>query len=213
MTRIFLVGDSPELAAAVLRQGGLRLSGQVPNLTFLLPLVRDCPADVLLITREGLDDWPPEQALPRLRALNPQLRLAVVLQPGEGAAGADWSFGPQTTPGQMLRAILAGPEPPGGPDSPLAGATGRPPEGLLRLFARSPAGETAGNSTAPIVDAGPPSRPAPAVVAFCGPKGGVGKTTLAANLAAALARDGARSVLLVDLSLRSADVGVHLDLL
>jgi pilus assembly protein CpaE len=50
------------------------------------------------------------------------------------------------------------------------------------------------------------------VVCVSGAKGGVGKTTLAVNLAVTLARDTARSVVLVDLDLPYGDVAMLLDL-
>jgi pilus assembly protein CpaE len=49
-------------------------------------------------------------------------------------------------------------------------------------------------------------------IAILGSKGGVGTTTIAANLAAALAADQDRSVLVIDLNLFLGDVGVHLGL-
>ena len=49
----------------------------------------------------------------------------------------------------------------------------------------------------------------PAAIAILGAKGGVGTTTVAANLAAALAHDNTRSVLLLDLNLFLGDVGLH----
>jgi pilus assembly protein CpaE len=46
-------------------------------------------------------------------------------------------------------------------------------------------------------------------IAILGAKGGVGTTTVAANLAAALTQDSERSVLLLDLNLFLGDVGLH----
>lgn len=57
--------------------------------------------------------------------------------------------------------------------------------------------------------------PAPAkgsVIAVYSPKGGVGCTTIAANLAVALAAKGKRAVAIVDLDLQFGDVGCVLDL-
>lgn len=50
------------------------------------------------------------------------------------------------------------------------------------------------------------------MVTIIGAKGGVGKTTVAANLAAAIALDTDRSVLLVDLDSRFGDLAVALDI-
>ncbi|MEP9365611.1 AAA family ATPase [Nocardioides sp. CN2-186] len=76
----------------------------------------------------------------------------------------------------------------------LAGAVARAEE--LRLALRGPAGA---------VQAG-------RVVTLFSPKGGVGKTTLAVNLALALADGGARRVCLVDLDLAFGDVAISMQL-
>jgi pilus assembly protein CpaE len=52
----------------------------------------------------------------------------------------------------------------------------------------------------------------PSMVAFFGPKGGSGTTTLAVNVAVALASTGQRSVALVDLDVQWGDVLSHLNL-
>jgi pilus assembly protein CpaE len=55
------------------------------------------------------------------------------------------------------------------------------------------------------------TRPA-AVIAVYSPKGGVGCTTIATNLAVALAHRGKSSVALIDLDLQFGDIGIALDL-
>lgn len=56
----------------------------------------------------------------------------------------------------------------------------------------------------------PPAGPGPQTVVCFGPKGGVGKTTLAVSLAALAAKARPGQVVLVDLDLTSADAAVHL---
>jgi pilus assembly protein CpaE len=58
----------------------------------------------------------------------------------------------------------------------------------------------------------PATRPS-TVITVWSPKGGVGKTTMAVNLAVALAEDGARRVCLVDLDLGFGDVAITMQLL
>ncbi len=54
--------------------------------------------------------------------------------------------------------------------------------------------------------------PAGTVLAVVGAKGGVGKSTLATNLGAAIARDTHHSVLLMDMDTRFGDIAIMLDL-
>jgi pilus assembly protein CpaE len=56
------------------------------------------------------------------------------------------------------------------------------------------------------------SRTGENVIAVVGQKGGIGKTTLATNIAAALARHGHRSTLIIDLDTRFGDVAVMMNL-
>jgi pilus assembly protein CpaE len=57
-----------------------------------------------------------------------------------------------------------------------------------------------------------PARPAPRLFTFFSSKGGVGTTTLAVDVAVALALKGSASVALVDMDLASGQVATHLDL-
>jgi pilus assembly protein CpaE len=81
------------------------------------------------------------------------------------------------------------------------------------LDAVLPAGDTGGAARCcrELVDASASGRRGRVVTVFAG-KGGCGKTTIAVNLAAALAEDPATRVCLVDLDLRSGDVAVTLGL-
>lgn len=66
-------------------------------------------------------------------------------------------------------------------------------------------------AAAPRTDAAP-AMPQGAVICVFGPKGGCGKTTIATNLAAALARTSPARVALVDLSTRFGDIALTYDL-
>lgn len=206
---VFLVGTAPPYLAAILAHPGLRLAGQVPRFTMMLPLLRDCPADVLLFSRSSLDGWPLDQAVPRVRDINPGLLLAVLL---DGAGDPphvemDWVFENGAVPEVVAAQLAAGPAGPAPPDPPAQEVI---QPGLLRLFARAP--QPSFPPTPAVPDEEPRMVP-PALLAVCGPKGGVGKTTVAVGLASILARLSRGSTALVDLDLQGADVGAHLDLL
>ena len=49
------------------------------------------------------------------------------------------------------------------------------------------------------------------IISVIGQKGGIGKTTTSTNIAAAIAREGSKSVLLIDLDTRFGDVAVMMD--
>jgi pilus assembly protein CpaE len=77
-----------------------------------------------------------------------------------------------------------------------------------RLNARADAGRPAAT---PMVAVPPPEFPS-RTVTVASPKGGVGKTTISANLAVALAKVAPMEVVLVDLDLQFGDVSTVLDL-
>ncbi len=76
------------------------------------------------------------------------------------------------------------------------------------VAARSRAAEPAVVDGAPVASEGPTGR----VISVVSPKGGVGKTTVATNLAVGLARTGHHSTVLVDLDVQFGDVASALDL-
>ena len=86
-----------------------------------------------------------------------------------------------------------------------------------RLVAQRPARFAAFRRTTPTRCASPPratipTAPTGSIIAVFGVKGGVGKTTLATNLAVALAQETSASVALVDLDVPFGDVALMLDI-
>ena len=90
-------------------------------------------------------------------------------------------------------------------------AIGRAGGGDIRALRQTAATEVGGFGR----DRGgpPPEVIAQQIVVICGPKGGVGKTFLASNLAAAIAERTRLRVGLLDLDLAGGDAGLFLDLL
>jgi pilus assembly protein CpaE len=81
----------------------------------------------------------------------------------------------------------------------------------LSRMAVMPAAATAGSNGGPGARSGEPSEPG-VVVAVFSPKGGVGRTTVAVNLAVAAATELGKSVVVMDASFQFGDVGVLLNL-
>jgi pilus assembly protein CpaE len=81
-------------------------------------------------------------------------------------------------------------------------------EKMSRIAAQPSAGGGASTPSLPARDGGEPGR----VVAVFGPKGGVGRTTLAVNLAVAAQTELGQRTCLVDASFQFGDVGVLLNL-
>lgn len=79
------------------------------------------------------------------------------------------------------------------------------------LYGRPPERPVGGTNEQRTVE-GPTATASPLVVAVAGPKGGVGRTTVATNLAVALAGRNGAKVALVDACLRFGDVGLSLNL-
>ncbi len=87
----------------------------------------------------------------------------------------------------------------------IRGVFGREREKQSRIVAAGPAGSTAGTAQ---TESGEPGQ----IVAIFSPKGGVGRTTVAVNLAVAAATELGKKVVLVDGSFQFGDVGVLLNL-
>lgn len=206
---VFLVGAATEYLAAILEHPSLRVVGQVPRFTMMLPLLRDCPANILLLSPASLEGWPLDQAVPRIRDLNPTLRLAILQEQAEVSpqVQAEWMFRPGVLPAEVAARLAAGP---GYPEPPAPPTPEAVPSSLISLFTRAPRVTPPPTETAPDEDT---RLVPPALLAVCGPKGGVGKTTLAVGLAAILAQAARGSAVLLDLDLQGADAGAHLDLL
>lgn len=121
----------------------------------------------------------------------------------------DWRLPQPVVPGGGAPAVLTA-EPPGDPE---ASRTRTLREWWQMSAAAGEAGRWPGGTPAPSR-----STPAPEVlmrqaIAVISPKGGVGKTFLAVNLAASLAQRTGFRVGLLDLDLHSGDAAVHLDLI
>lgn len=87
----------------------------------------------------------------------------------------------------------------------IRGVHAREREKLGRMVSAQPAATTSALTVSTPREAG-------RVITLFSPKGGVGRTTLAVNLAVAMAADQGRSVALVDASFQFGDVGVLLNL-
>lgn len=196
--RVFVASPDRGLVEAVLAHPGCALAGHVERPEHCLPILGHLAADVLVLAGEGAEDAETALLARHLRLIYP--RLAVVLVAPEGSpAGLD-ALGVTVLPrGSLPRGVIAH---------------------LVSLRGESGEHELA-------AAAGPVPAPrrwsgegAPAqriltqqVITVCSPKGGVGKTLVATNLAVAVAARTPARVVLVDLDLNSSDVGVHLDLM
>lgn len=195
---VFLVGAAGAFAGA-LEAAGFRVLGHVGSLDLLFPLARHAQAQVVLYGPDPGDRLSPGEAVAQLRILLPRVFLAVVAEDGAAElaqAGTDQVFLPPFDPARIA-AALGGVPPRGLPGNghggwtvSRAGAAGGdgPALALLR--------EAAWRSRAPHA---PEPRPRPQQVAVLGSRGGVGKTFVAANLAAVAALAGVGRVLLLDL--------------
>ena len=203
--RLFLAAAGRDLIEAALEMSGWQLVGQVEQAEHCLPIIGAVAADALLLAAEPSGQT--VMLVRHLRLAYPQLVLGLLLPPGSGSQ-----------PDLEALEVLVLP-------------VGTPPRTALRdLLVRAGEGSELAAPARDVAAAANPSfrrhrlqGPQPAatlprmltqqVVAIASPKGGVGKTFLATNLAVTVAVRTPARVVLVDLDLNSADVGVHLDLL
>lgn len=203
--RLFLGAAGRGLIEAVLATPGWQLVGQVERAEQCLPIIGAVAADALLLMAEPSGQI--AMLARHLRLVHPELVIGLLLPAG---------FSP--SPDLEALGVLVWP-------------AGTPPRDALQdLLVRACEGSGRAASAQEAAAAVSPSfrhHRLPAqqptvtiprlltqqVVAIASPKGGVGKTFLATNLAVTLAARTPARVVLVDLDLHSADVGVHLDLL
>ncbi|MBX5476892.1 MAG: AAA family ATPase [Clostridia bacterium] len=228
--RVFVVSADRELAAYVADSPGLKLVGATTDRTLARAALTALMADVYVL------DWRVLDIPQDLSAVDPATFAAAVIvakdtppipgwersgghrrlfpepyDPLEIVAWAQWLSQTQheyrrQQPAQNPPAADAAPE----SDMPTRRLQGGDPDApgrLTRLRELRAGGWPVGTRSAASADSRATSR----VLAVCSPKGGVGKTTIAANLAVALAVLG-QDVLLADLDLSSSDIGVHFDL-
>ncbi len=196
MKPVFVVGQNIELTKKLI-EWDVPVLGQVPEPRYFIPLASECKSGMILIDLGSLgDQFSPAQILGHLALLAPSSE--VILIAGSSRAGLDqpevrnsWIVFPEEA--EHLRTRLQGAYPERGGTS-------------MGLTAR--------------IDDRPTIRgrergeiPVPQIISVFSPKGGVGKTCLAVNLAVVLARISSQPTVLVDLDLFAADVGAQLDFL
>ncbi len=191
----------------------------------VLPLVTAGLVDVLLVERALVPDGQLEPFVRHVKQVAPGV-LFFLLAPPAAAGPWSWDAGPAAVPGVdgeiphpwtadgVAAAMTAAPRAQGAAPparhAPQAGPGGQVLTGDAPGFTPRPSG-VAREDRGTVV-------PRPRVltqqlVAVVSPKGGVGKTFLATNLAVAVARELEAPVALLDLDLACGDVGIALDLL
>lgn len=193
LRKVFLVSGNSDLLDAIIRIPGLRVVGQAAAGGCLVPLIASLEAELVVVDGRGRDAGGLADIGREVKDACPSLE--VVLVSGEGCRG-------EGLPPGFSRGV-------------------RGQEELKKLLSetRIETGRSDGLSRLAMEDLGSLRQPETRwlgggrqVVAVVGPKGGVGKTFVAANLGVALNQRGL-NVALVDLDLHGSDLGVHLDLL
>lgn len=185
MTVLFEPDNATGDALAFAIGGDATVAGSLPALTRALT---DRPDDLLVVVGPGADVDTALELAEQERVHRPALGVVLVRH--------------RVEPDVLVRALRSGVrEVVAAEDRPgLASACARSYE-LSQQMLRSTHGGTATG----------PTRRGQVVTVFSG-KGGAGKTTIASNLAAQLARGGRRQVCLVDLDLQFGDLAVALQL-
>ena len=196
--KLLLVDDSEETRASLLKilslEDGIQVVGQAANGHQALERTRELRPDIVL-----MDVWMPEvDGIAATESITAEMPFVQVIMMSVSG-----------TSDLLRRAMLAGAREylvkPFSTEDLVAS--------LHRVY-EAYAPQTAAWSAA--VDTLLSSTTAPAesgkIIAVGGPKGGVGRTTIACNLAVALAKTVNRPVALVDACLRFGDVGLALNL-
>jgi pilus assembly protein CpaE len=185
--------DPDQQVAGQLRPGlanaGLRLAGTQPNADQALPVLMSMCPDVVLIDVAASTDI--AFSVKKIQLACPSMCIVVT--------------GAGTPPATMSRAVAAGAR--GFLIKPYSPADVFTTIGEALETARAVASQVQVQAASQPVE-----RSRGTVVAVYSPKGGVGSTTVATNLAVALAARPKTSVALLDLDLQFGDVGSSLDL-
>lgn len=198
---LFVVGEDPVLMQ-VLWQNGVHILGQVTGIDMFAPIAGRCRARYVLLALNA-EYGDPVEVIAQARILAPGSRIVVLLaghtQADPIAAGASLVFTPPFDY-EAIAASLYREEPGSGPVLSVGD--------VIREKAWARHDTNVGRKGVEWHD----ETRDPEVVVFFGPKGGVGRTFLAANVAAAVAGRTDSRVVLVDLDISGGDVGVYLDL-
>ncbi|MDI3317468.1 MAG: AAA family ATPase [Bacillota bacterium] len=220
--RLVLVGRDPQVEGALRSPGGPRLVAQLEEASSAPALLAQIRPEVVVALESAAPGEPFAELLAGIRTLLPAAHLVAVVSGAltYDVAGVDELRLPWTVP-ELLRRAGWGqapplPEPPAqAPAPPLPepedGRSAAPTAFLgqresswraleMRLQAANGRPRAAVRTLRP------------QVVALVSVKGGVGKTSLAVNLAALLAARTEARVLLVDLGLEGPDASVQLDM-
>lgn len=215
--RLLVVSASePALAGDVARRCGVNVAGRLESIHDVLGLGPDLRLDVVVWFDPPLagEAWvAPCLQLARLR---PATGLVLVPARPEEVGPLEAAILDRRERGQLQRVTAAGR---GGEDlvrgicRVLADVgLGRRPLRSADLAMLRPSPQQGDRDDGPGEAAGLPGGRARIITVF-GPKGGVGKTTVAVGLAALAAVSDPEGVVIVDLDLEAAAVAVHLDLL
>lgn len=222
---VLVAGRDPLLGLA-LRRSGVPVCAELAQAEALFAALEQHQPSVLILTRhlEGTFDHGAIGA--NLAWLFPGLTIvAVGFEPGElglpeGETPEGWRFFPSPPDYRHLVEVVR--QSLSSAPVALAAGSGASSDGRAAPSLIRDGGKFSSPLWVPIPGYGPvpgppsgevwPAAPAPQVITVCSPKGGVGKTFLAVNLAAALSFHAGTEVLLLDWDLPSADVAVYLDL-
>lgn len=188
--------DGGAIAAFLKTRSEFEIGTQVRSFGEVESAVRSCPCDLLLLHQElpGIHD--PLAAVREVRSKFPDLRILYILSGIDSAGQRDRDLADLG-----VEVVLR---------TPFSAAD------LISAIGRAAAAARSKGSVLPDgagLPAGNPILPAGNVVAFYSPTGGVGTTTIAANLAASLATASDLRIALVDFNLDKPDLCLYLDLL
>ena len=225
-TRVLVVSDDDSVLRSMTSFHGIKIVAHGPSLETVLPVLKEMEPDVLIIDPKKAKGVDVEGLSTILRSFLPNLRVMTVGEAGVSIMSGDvcGTNGLEEGGQEIGEAVFRS-----GPDH------GALRQGLrresqtqvghgdwreeFRLRISQVSDSIPGGSSPPNGLAFPNSIKSTPVQVGCrvatvfSPKGGVGKTFIAANLAAILATRTPLKVAIMDLDLCSADVAVHLDLM
>lgn len=210
-SRVLVVAKDDSIIKSIASDEGFKIVAHGPSLEMFLPVLKNTDLDLLIIEPEELRGIDLERLASLLHSFWPNLKVITSDQLGSSFKSLYLDAIDDAGEGGDMKRLVSALRP---PDSEQHGWREelRLKVGRMASGQAIPRFEESSGMASPNLIHSPQLQVGCRVVTVFSPKGGVGKTFIATNLAVMLAAKTPFKVAIVDLDLNSSDIAVHLGL-